>query len=146
MGSREIHDETDGRYRETPGLWQRVMGRVFPTDDPEEGEEPQERMPEARRRAALRLDMARGVRVAVRLHATVFNDARVAADGLKNGQQQIVNLERAAPALAERIIDFLSGVTYALDGTVERVGEKVYLFAPANVHLEVDGGSEPQSV
>lgn len=120
-----------GRMRE------RIWG-VGEQGDPEE-EVP---MPEARRRAAIRLDMARGVRVAVRLNATVFNDARVAADGLKSGQQQIVNLERAEPRMAERILDFLSGVTYALDGNVERIGEKVYLFAPANVQIEVDGGTE----
>ena len=71
----------------------------------------------------------------MRLNATVFNDARVAADGLKDGQQQIVNLERSAPDMAERIVDLLSGVTYALDGSVDRIGDKVYLFAPANVQL-----------
>jgi cell division inhibitor SepF len=64
----------------------------------------------------------------------------MAADGLKGGHQQIVNLEAADPDLAERILDFLSGVTYALDGSVDRIGDKVYLFAPANVHVEVDGG------
>jgi len=117
--------------------------RVFGVEEPED-EAQESPMPDARRRAALRLEQTRGVRVAVRLHATVFNDARIAADGLKSGQQQIVNLEKAAPPMAERIIDFLSGVTYALDGSVERIGEKVYLFAPANVQIELDGGTEPQ--
>jgi cell division inhibitor SepF len=44
--------------------------------------------------------------------------------------------------MAERIIDFLNGVTYALDGTVEKIGDKVYLFAPANIEVELDAGSE----
>jgi cell division inhibitor SepF len=80
--------------------------------------------------------------VDIRRNATTFNDARVAADGLKSGQQQVVNLERASADMAERIIDFLNGVTYALDGTVEKIGDKVYLFAPANVEVELDAGSE----
>ena len=114
---------------------------------PDVSEEPDTESPfvDSRRRSSIRLETVRGVRVAVRLNASVFNDARIAADGLKAGQQQIVNLERAAAPMAERIIDFLSGVTYAMDGSVDRVGEKVYLFAPANVQVELDGGSEPNS-
>lgn len=91
--------------------------------------------------APLRLQTSRGGRVAVRLNAQVFEDAKLAADGLKSGEFQIVNLERATPQMAERIIDFLNGVCYALDGTVERVGEKVYMFVPANVAVEVDNGA-----
>lgn len=89
----------------------------------------------------LRLQTTRGGRVAVRLNAQVFEDAKLAADGLKSGEFQIVNLERATPQMAERIIDFLNGVCYALDGTVERVGEKVYMFVPANVAVEIDNGA-----
>ncbi len=89
----------------------------------------------------LRLQTSRGGRVAVRLNAQVFEDAKLAADGLKAGEHQIVNLERATPQMGERIIDFLNGVCYALDGTVERVGEKVYMFVPANVAVEVDTGA-----
>jgi len=89
----------------------------------------------------LRIQTARGGRVAVRLNAQVFEDAKLAADGLKSGEHQIVNLERATPQMAERIIDFLNGVCYAIDGTVERVGEKVYMFVPANITVEVDNGA-----
>ena len=94
-----------------------------------------------RQQLPLRLQTARGGRVAVRLNAQVFEDAKLAADGLKSGEHQIVNLERATPQMAERIIDFLNGVCYAIDGTVERVGEKVYMFVPANITVEVDNGA-----
>ena len=141
MSTQEPYEE----YAPSKGLWTRMRERVFGVDDREELTEEEAATPDARRRAAIRLEAARGTRVAVRLNATVFNDARVAADGLKSGQQQIVNLERAAAPMAERIIDFLSGVAFALDGAVEKIGEKVYLFAPANVNVEIDGGSEPQS-
>jgi FtsZ-interacting cell division protein YlmF len=134
----EQYEDSDSQK----GLWTRVRERVFGVEDIEETED---ELPgqDPRKRAAIRLDMARGHCVAVRLHAAAFNDARIAADGLKAGQQQIVNLERATPQMAERIIDFLSGVTYALDGSVDRVGDKVYLFAPANVQVELDSGAEP---
>jgi cell division inhibitor SepF len=137
VGTREPYEE----HSAPRGIWSRVRERVFGPDEPYE---PEDEPPasEARRRAALRLETSRAIRVDVRLHATEFNDARVAADGLKEGQQQIVNMEKAAPDMAERILDFLSGVAYALDGSVERIGEKVYLFVPANVHVERDGGAE----
>lgn len=89
----------------------------------------------------LRLHTSRLGKVAVRLNAQIFDDAKLAADGLKSGEHQIVNLERASPQMAERIIDFLNGVTYAIDGTVERVGDKVYMFVPANISVEVDNGA-----
>ena len=94
----------------------------------------------SRKPAALRLQTVRTHTVAVRTNAQVFEDAKLAADGLKAGDQQIVNLEKASPHMAERIIDFLNGVCYALDGAVEKVGDKVYLFVPANVSVEIDNG------
>jgi cell division inhibitor SepF len=137
MPSAEHYDEYDDR----PNLWTRLKERMWGAEPPEE--DPEEGLPPLdSRRRSVRLESVRGVRVAVRMNAAAFNDARIAADGLKNGQQQIVNLERATPQMAERIIDFLNGVTYALDGCVEKIGDKVYLFAPANVDVELDAGSE----
>lgn len=94
-----------------------------------------------RKQQQLRVTQAMPGRVAVRRNAQDFNDAKISADGLKSGEQQIVNLERATPEMAERIIDFLNGVCYALDGSVEKVGERVYMFVPANVVVDIDEGS-----
>jgi cell division inhibitor SepF len=111
-------------------------------DEPQVGAPP----PTSNKQAQpLRLQMARGGRVAIRLNAQVFEDAKVAADGLKGGEQQIVNLEKATPQMAERIIDFMNGVCYALDGTVERVGDRVYMFVPANIAVDVDQGATAAS-
>ena len=133
---------------ERPSLWTRIKNGLLGTEDPEEDEvdapvvAARGRRPQTRKQQApLRLQTARAGRVAVRLNAQVFEDAKMAADGLKGGEHQIVNLERATPQMGERIIDFLNGVCYALDGTVERVGEKVYMFVPANVVVEVDNGA-----
>ncbi len=137
---------------ERKSFWQRLYHGIVGTEEPEE--DPLDTTPplttdnaaNARRQTqALRLQTTRGHKVAVRLNAQVFEDAKLAADGLKSGEQQIVNLERATPQMGERIIDFLNGVCYALDGTVERVGEKVYMFVPANVEVEVDSGATAAS-
>jgi len=65
----------------------------------------------ARQQLPIQMRTTRSGRVAIRMNAQVFEDAKQAADGLKNGEHQIVNLERATPQMAERIIDFLNGVT-----------------------------------
>lgn len=40
--------------------------------------------------------------------------------------------------MSERIIDFLNGATYALDGSVEKIGEQVYLFTPSSVIIDIE--------
>ncbi len=128
-------------------FWTKCKDMIIGVEEPEEDEaHPSVSTPAAHKQAQpLRLQMARGGRVAVRLNAQVFEDAKVAADGLKGGEQQVVNLEKATPQMAERIIDFLNGVCYALDGTVERVGERVYMFVPANIAVDVDQGATAAS-
>ena len=92
---------------------------------------------------ALRLDTARRTHITVRRAVQSFDDARRAADGLKEGLQQIINLEQTAPDMAERIIDFLNGSTYAIDGSVEKIGEQVYLFTPSTVLIDVEDKPAP---
>ena len=53
----------------------------------------------------------------------------------------VVNLQGSQPDLARRIVDFASGVTYALDGHLLRVGEDIFLFTPAHVAITADVGS-----
>lgn len=99
------------------------------------------------RRAAptLRLDQARRQHVTVRRAVYNLDDARRAADGLKAGQQQIVNLEQTPTEMMERIVNFLGGATYAIDGTVEKIGEQVYLFTPSSVTVDIEERSIPTS-
>ncbi len=91
-----------------------------------------------KRGTTLRIDQARQTHITVRRAVQTFDDARRAADGLKDGQQQIVNLEQTPADMAERITDFLNGATYAVDGSVEKIGDQVYLFTPASVVIDID--------
>lgn len=60
-----------------------------------------------------------------------FNQAQEIADHFKDGIPVIVNLEGADREMSRRIIDFASGMCYALSGTMEKVGSGVYLLKPA---------------
>lgn len=101
--------------------------------------------PSQRNNSNLRVHMSRASRVAVRLNLQVIDDARIAADGLKAGEHQIINLEKAKSEMAERILDFLVGACYALDGKVNRIGDRVYMFVPANVEVDTADEGTPVS-
>lgn len=133
MGTNMSTDDQEQR-----SLWTKFKGVVGIHEEFEdEYEEADEISEDSRKRPqTLRLHSARVSYVSVRLPQSI-EDARVAADGLKDGRQQIINLEKTSQGVSERIIDFLGGVTYALNGFVEKVGDRVYLFAPNNVMIDV---------
>ena len=64
-----------------------------------------------------------------------FGDAKEIADRLKDNRPVIVNLRVADRDLQRRMIDFCSGVTYALSGEMEKVADQVFLLAPTNVKV-----------
>jgi cell division inhibitor SepF len=67
-----------------------------------------------------------------------FGDARQIADRLMSSQPVIVNLQLADRELMRRMIDFCSGVAYALSGKMERVADKVFLVTPSNVQVSAE--------
>ena len=64
-----------------------------------------------------------------------FDEVQGVADNLKNRRSVIVNLENADKELSRRIVDFISGTTYALNGNIEKVGTDIFLFVPSNVDV-----------
>jgi cell division inhibitor SepF len=75
--------------------------------------------------------------VTVRRQIVSFQDAVAAADGIKRGEQQILNLTAADSALREKIKDGMCGVNDSQEGTWEEIGEHVYLLAPPQALVEV---------
>ena len=77
----------------------------------------------------------------VRVHLVVphtFQDAQQIADRFKDGIPVILNLQGADQELSKRLIDFTSGLTYALDGGMQRVADKVFLLTPRNVEVSAE--------
>lgn len=64
-----------------------------------------------------------------------FNDAAKAADDLRNRKAVVCNMENVDEALARRVVDFLSGCVYALQGDVEKIAQSAYLFCPQNMGI-----------
>ena len=77
----------------------------------------------------------------VQVHLVVprsFNDAQQIADKFKDGIPVILNLQGADQELSKRLIDFTSGLTYALEGGMQRVADKVFLLTPRNVQVSAE--------
>lgn len=74
------------------------------------------------------------IKVVVMEPAT-FEESQNIADQLKNRRPVIVNLENTERNLAKRIVDFVSGATYALGGNMQKVGSGIFLFVPNNVDI-----------
>jgi cell division inhibitor SepF len=64
-----------------------------------------------------------------------FNDAQEVGDWLKNGQPVILNLQGVDRDLQRRLIDFASGLAYALNGTMSKAADQVFLLTPSNVEV-----------
>ncbi|MGR6835642.1 cell division protein SepF [Syntrophomonas erecta] len=70
-----------------------------------------------------------------------FDEVQVLADHLKNRKQIVLNLENTPPEIAQRIIDFISGTTYSLEGHSQQLGKNIFIFTPSNVEIARDGRS-----
>ena len=77
----------------------------------------------------------------VRVHLVVpksFNDAQQIADKFKDSIPVILNLQSSDTDLSKRLIDFASGLTYALDGGMQRIADKVFMLTPRNVEISAE--------
>jgi cell division inhibitor SepF len=122
--------ETADRYRERPNV-RRLSARrrrddfddIFAEDEPARGRTTTALRPVARTNGD------------VRVHLVIpksFNDAQQIADKFKDSIPVILNLQGADTDLSKRLIDFASGLTYALDGGMQRIADKVFMLTPRN--------------
>jgi cell division inhibitor SepF len=131
----------EDRYRERPNV-RRLQGRrrrdefddIFSDDD---GGSPPPRQTARLRSVA----GGRGSAGDFGVHLVIpksFNDAQQVADKFRDGIPVILNLQGIDTPLVMRLIDFASGLTYALDGGMQRIADKVFMLTPRNVELSAE--------
>jgi len=139
-------------YRERPNvrrLTPRRRGQDFDDWTESESDAPTARVPATRQREPrVREASQRVARIeavpspgSVKVHLVLprsFNDAQQIADKYKQGIPVILNLQSADTELSKRLIDFASGLTYALNGGMQRVADKVFLLTPRNVEVSAE--------
>jgi len=133
--------EIEDRYRERPNVRRLSTRRRRDDFDDIFADEPGTE----RRTAALRpvggRGNGRGEGGDVRVHLVIpksFNDAQDVADKFKDAIPVILNLQSTDTDLSKRLIDFSSGLTYALDGGMQRIADKVFLLTPRNVEVSAE--------
>ena len=69
-------------------------------------------------------------------HPVCYDDAQTIVDNLKNRRPVIVNMEELESSCAQRVLDFLLGAIYAVNGTANKISRGIFLFAPRDVDVE----------
>ncbi|HEX2504269.1 MAG TPA: cell division protein SepF [Miltoncostaeaceae bacterium] len=132
--SASAHEDLERSYRERPNVRRLGPRRRDPDFDDIFAEEAPRNRPTPMRSVESRAQPAE-------VHLIVpksFNDAQQIADKFKGTIPVILNLQSAETDLAKRLIDFSSGLTYALDGGMQRVADKVFLLTPRNVEVSAE--------
>lgn len=127
-------------------LVDKVLGFMGFEEVPEEEKEYQEAQAEntgrqKKKGTVLSLHTQRQLKVVV-AEPKEFDEVQVIADHLKTRRPVIVNLERADAELAKRVVDFVSGVTYALNGSMQKVGNGIFLFVPDNIGISGESSGQ----
>jgi cell division inhibitor SepF len=128
-------EEINDRYRDRPNV-RRLQSRRRrdEIDDIFADEAP----PRTGSRTRVLRPVDNGGRDSVQVHLVIpksFNDAQQVADQFKDSVPVILNLQGIDTELSKRLIDFASGLTYALDGGMQRIADKVFLLTPRNVEV-----------
>jgi cell division inhibitor SepF len=138
----------EDRYRERPNV-RRLQGRrrrdefddIFSDDESSGSAAPRPAVP-LRSVTGGRSSGGRGSSVGdFGVHLVIpksFNDAQQVADKFRDGIPVILNLQGIDTPLVMRLIDFASGLTYALDGGMQRIADKVFMLTPRNVELSAE--------
>ena len=140
----EPEAEMEDRYRERPNV-RRLAPRRPRRDDFDDifaDDEPRGSRPTTVLRPVERAPRNGGD---VRVHLVIpksFNDAQQVADKFKQSIPVVLNLQATDNDLAKRLIDFASGLTYALDGGMQRIAHKVFMLTPRNVQISAEEKAE----
>ena len=135
----EPEEELEHRYRDRPNVRRLDRGRRGRRDEIDDifADEPRS----ARDTRVLRsVGNGRGTE-AVQVHLVIpknFNDAQQVADQFKDQIPVILNLQTTDTDLSKRLIDFASGLTYALDGGMQKIADKTFLLTPRNVEVSAE--------
>ena len=137
----EPEAELEDRYRERPNV-RRLQRRRRDEIDDIFADEPRGGGRETRVLRPVGAGNGRaGNGADIQVHLVIpksFNDAQQIADQFKDAIPVILNLQGTDTDLSKRLIDFASGLTYALDGGMQRIADKVFLLTPRNVEVSAE--------
>lgn len=112
-------------------LKDKIKSSLFPSNDEIDYEDDDMDVSEVKEK-----DITKGGNKMVLVEPRAFSESQQIADNLKRKNSVVVNLKRVTNDQAKRIIDFLSGTLYAINGDMQKLGNGIYLCTPKNVDVE----------
>jgi len=125
-------------------FWEKALsflGLVEETEEEEIYDDTEFIRPQARKGAVLNLHSGKQSSKSMRLvilKPREFHEAQQIVEHIKNKKPVLVNLEETEKDECKRIIDFISGATFALDGNMQKVSQQIFVFAPAHVEVNAE--------
>ena len=132
-------------------VWDKLVGTVggvneddeLETDEYEDEEEMEEERPPRRtpavapRRSSVNYaaPQEKPLRMVI-VEPETFDDSQSIADYIRDRKPVVINFESTPDDIAKRVVDFVSGATYALDGNIQKVGKEIFLCVPSNVTVD----------
>lgn len=132
-------------------FWEKVIGTVggvndedeFETDEYDDEEMEEEARPPHRSAAVTPPRMGysgtqeRPLKMVI-IEPESFDDSQSIADYLRDHKPVVINFESTSSDVSKRVVDFVSGATYAVDGNIQKVGRDIFLCVPSNVSVDRD--------
>ncbi len=113
----------------------------YEQEEEEEEEEPEERRLFGRKSKVVNMPQGNQVKMVIS-QPTTFEQSEEICQYLKERKSCIVNLEYVNKEVARRIVDFISGGVYALNGHIQKISNSIFLIAPANYDIANEMGRE----
>jgi cell division inhibitor SepF len=146
-------DEIDDEYESKPAVNASSGSRAFASATQSANKQPAKRQRAARPVKAVsgtntnnnklvsingRSQYASGSQQVFVIKPEEFDDAQMIIDHLKGGQAIVINMEGIELSTAQRIIDFIAGACYSLDGSLQAISGNIFIAAPSEIYVSGD--------
>lgn len=137
LGGLKLNDEeADGYFDDEDEVVEPVKTPA-PKAEPANAEEPQRKPTFAPKTTTKSKKLGNGMEVCV-IKPTSVDDAREITDTLLSNRTVVLNMEGLDVDIAQRIIDFTSGSTYAINGNLQKISHYIFIITPASVDISGD--------
>ncbi len=141
MARSNLMDKVWGFFGIEPDEDEEEIDAVDIDEEEEEEEEPEERKLFGRRNKVVNMPQTNQIKMVIS-QPTTFEQSEEICQYLKERKSCIVNLEYVNKDVARRIVDFISGGVYALNGHIQKISNSIFLIAPANYDIANEMGRE----
>jgi len=141
MAGSNLMNKVWGFFGIEPEDEEEELDEVENYEEEQEEEEEEERKLFGRKNKVVNMPQANQIKMVIS-QPTTFEQSEEICQYLKERKSCIVNLEYVNKDVARRVVDFISGGVYALNGHIQKISNSIFLIAPANYDIANEMGRE----